>query len=67
MTRRKTAILLALCLGVTTAFTACGGSSSSSAQPAADQAKEDEQADAAAAAAAQSEAGREPLEAAPAI
>ena len=49
MTRRKTAILLALCLGVTTAFTACGGSSGSSAQPAADQAKEDEQADVAAA------------------
>lgn len=44
MTRRKTAILLALCLGVTTAFTACGGSSGSSSQPAADQAKEDEQA-----------------------
>ena len=44
MTRRKTAILLALCIGVTTAFTACGGSS----QPAADQAKEEVQADAAA-------------------
>ena len=43
MTRRKTAILLALCLGVTTAFTACGGSSGSSSQPAADQAQEDEQ------------------------
>lgn len=44
MTRRKTAILLALCIGVTTAFTACGGSS----QPSADQAKEEVQADAAA-------------------
>ena len=48
MKRRKTAILLALCLGVTTAFTACGGSSSGSAQPAADEAKEVEQTDAAA-------------------
>lgn len=57
MTRRKTAILLALCLGVTTAFTACGGSSGSSSQPAADQAKEDEQAaDAAAGDQAQAEA-----------
>lgn len=57
MTRGKTAILLALCLGVTTAFTACGGSSGSSSQPAADQAKEDEQAaDAAAGDQAQAEA-----------
>lgn len=56
MKRRKTAILLALCLGITTSFTACGNTTAASAQPTSDKAQTDTAADQAEAATADAQA-----------